>query len=58
MISPIYGGRYWGSDQWRVRGLRINDMRAQFPIATGIWYHVMSFDITQCHERSVPELSQ
>jgi hypothetical protein len=33
-------------------------MRAQFPIATGTWYHVMSFDITQCHERSVPKLSQ
>jgi hypothetical protein len=41
-----------------VRGLRINDMRAETPIATGTWYHVMSFDITQHHELSVPELSQ
>jgi hypothetical protein len=38
--------------------LRINEMRAQFPIATGTWYHVMSFDITQCHERSIPGMSQ
>lgn len=22
------------------------------------WYHVMSFGITQCHERTVPKLSQ
>jgi hypothetical protein len=29
-------------------------MRVEFPIATGTWYHVMSLDITQCHERSVP----
>ncbi len=28
------------------------------PAATGIWYHVMSFDITQYHEQTVPELSQ
>ena len=53
-----------GSNQWPlpcetgVRGLRINDMRGGFPIATGTWYHVMSFDITQCHELSVPKLSQ
>ena len=33
-------------------------MRVLMPIATGTWYHVMSFDITQCHERSVPKLSQ
>jgi hypothetical protein len=41
-----------GSNQWplpcetEVRGFRINDMRVQIPIATGTWYHVMSFDIT------------
>jgi hypothetical protein len=33
-------------------------MRMQFPIATGTWYHVMSFDITQCHDPTVPKLSQ
>jgi hypothetical protein len=33
-------------------------MRAESPIATGTWYHVMSFDITQYHYRTVPELSQ
>ena len=33
-------------------------MRARFPFATGTWYHVMSFDITQYHDRTVPELSQ
>jgi hypothetical protein len=38
--------------------LRINHMRAMMPIATGTWYHVMSFDITQCHDRSVPKMSQ
>ena len=27
-------------------------MRARFPIATTTWYHVMSFDITQCHDRT------
>jgi hypothetical protein len=59
---------YWwavlGSNQWPlpcetgVLGLRINHMRVLMPVATGTWYHVMSFDITQCHERGVPELSQ
>ena len=33
-------------------------MRAAFLIATGTQYHVMSFDITQCHDRTVPKLSQ
>jgi hypothetical protein len=33
-------------------------MRVQFLIATGTWYHVMSFDITQCHDLTVPKLSQ
>src|SRR5258708_39268155 len=53
-----------GSNQWplpcetEVGCLRINDMRAVSPIATRTWYHVMSFDITQCHERTVPKLSQ
>jgi hypothetical protein len=53
-----------GSNQWPlpcetgVRGLRINHMRAELPIATSTWYHVMSRDITQCHDPSVPELSQ
>jgi hypothetical protein len=38
--------------------LQINDMRVDFPIATGGWHHVMSFDITQCHDRTVPKLSR
>jgi hypothetical protein len=59
--------KWWavlGSNQWPlpcetgVRGLRINDMRAQIPIATGTWYHVMSLDITQRHDLTVPKLSQ
>src|ERR1700728_2737408 len=59
--------KWWavlGSNQWPlpcetgVRGLRINDMRAETPIATGTWYHVMSLDITQCHDLTVPKLSQ
>ena len=33
-------------------------MRAEIPIATGTWYHVMSRDITQCHDLTVPKLSQ
>jgi hypothetical protein len=40
------------------RGLRIKDMRAQTAFATGGWYHVMSFEITQCHFLSVPDLSR
>jgi hypothetical protein len=32
-------------------------MRAETPIATGTWYHVMSLDITQCHDLTVPKLS-
>src|SRR5439155_8160072 len=53
-----------GSNQWplpcetEVGCLRINDMRAKTPIATGTCYHVMSRDITQCHLRTVPKLSQ
>src|ERR1700728_4347263 len=30
-------------------------MRAEIPIATGIWYHAMSLDITQCHEPTVAD---
>jgi len=33
-------------------------MRGEFPVATATWYHVMSLDITQCHDRTVPKLSQ
>src|SRR5215470_6671780 len=33
-------------------------MRAVLPIATGTYSHVMSFDITQYHELTVPKLSQ
>ena len=33
-------------------------MREETGFATGAWYHVMSFDITQSHDRTVPELSQ
>src|SRR5882762_10610145 len=53
-----------GSNQWplpcetEVGCLRINDMRAVSPIATRTCYHVMSFDITLCHARTVPKLSQ
>jgi hypothetical protein len=53
-----------GSNQWplpcetEVGCLRINDMRLATPVATSTWYHVMSFDITQCHECAVPKLSQ
>jgi len=36
----------------------INNMRAVSPIATGTWYHVTSFDVTQCHDLTVPKLSQ
>src|ERR1700733_1173823 len=66
-IGLSYCSEWWavlGSNQWPlpcetgVWGLRINDMRAEAPIATGTWYHVMSLDITQCHFRSVPKLSQ
>jgi hypothetical protein len=31
---------------------------AESLVATGTWYHVMSFSITQCHERRVPKLPQ
>ena len=37
-----------------VGGLWIKDMRAQTLFSTVHWYHLMSFDITQCHFRSVP----
>jgi hypothetical protein len=33
-------------------------MRAECLFATGTWYHVVSFDITQYHDRTVPKLSQ
>ena len=35
-----------------------HDLRAEAPIATRTCCHVMSFDITQCHDRTVPKLSQ
>src|SRR5262249_14282223 len=53
-----------GSNQWplpcetEVGCLRINDMRAVPPIATGTCCHLISLDITQCHDRTVPKLSQ
>lgn len=52
-----------GSNQWPLpretgRGLRIKHMRAESPSATVTCYHVMSFDITQYPDRTVPELSQ
>jgi hypothetical protein len=59
--------KWWavlGSNQWPlpcetgVRGLRINGMRVQIPIATGTCCHVISLDITQCHDLTVPKLSQ
>ena len=52
-----------GSNQWPlpcetgVGGLRINDIGAEFLVATRTCYHVMSLDITQCHDRTVPKLS-
>src|SRR5215470_2351776 len=59
------GGRYWArtSDlclpcETEVGCLRINDMRGVFPIATRTCCHLISLDITQCHERTVPKLSQ
>lgn len=33
-------------------------MRARTLFATESSYHLMPFDITQCHRRSVPKLSQ
>src|SRR5580700_1574149 len=54
-IGLGYCSEWWavlGSNQWPlpcetgVRGLRINHMRVQFPIATGTWYHVMSRNVT------------
>jgi hypothetical protein len=53
-----------GSNQWplpcetEVGCLRINDMRAAPPIATRTCCHLISLDITQCHDRTVPKLSQ
>jgi hypothetical protein len=53
-----------GSNQWPlpcetgVGCLRINDMRAVPPIATRTCCHLISLDITQCHGRTVPKLSQ
>src|SRR5215831_16126703 len=66
-IALSYCSEWWavlGSNQWplpcetEVGCLRINDMRAECPIATRTSYHAMSFDITQCHDRTVPKLSQ
>jgi len=53
-----------GSNQWplpcetEVGCLWINDMRAVPPIATRTCCHLISLDITQCHSRTVPKLSQ
>src|ERR1700739_4733889 len=53
-----------GSNQWplpcetEVGCLQINDMRAGSPIATRTCCHLISLDITQCHDRTVPKLSQ
>src|SRR5262249_30907229 len=38
--------------------LRINDMRGGDPVATRTCCHLISLDITQCNDRSVPKLSQ
>src|SRR6266853_3024414 len=54
--SDFIGGRYWDRNQWPLpcetggRGLQNNHMRAPSPIATGTWHHVVSRDITQCHD--------
>src|SRR6516165_4828743 len=53
-----------GSNQWPlpcetgVGCLRINDIGAVWPIATRTCCHLISLDITQCHDRTVPKLSQ
>src|SRR5215471_8662375 len=53
-----------GSNQWplpcetEVGCLRIKDMRVGPPTATRTWCHLISLDITQCHGRTVPKLSQ
>ena len=51
-----------GSNQWPLpceTGVGcLRDMRVPFPIATRTCYHPMSPDITQCHDRTVPKLSQ
>src|SRR5262245_12191660 len=52
------------SNQWplpcetEVGCLRIKDMRVGPPTATRTWCHLISLDITQCHGRTVPKLSQ
>ena len=67
LLLPSCAPKWWavlGSNRWPLpcetggRGLRIKDMRAQNHFATATCHHLMSFDITQCHFRSVPELSQ
>ena len=59
--------KWWavlGSNQWplpcetEVGCLQIKHMRAVPPIATRTCCHLISLDITQCHGRSVPKLSQ
>ena len=59
--------KWWavlGSNQWplpcetEVGCLRIKDMRVGPPTATRTWCHLISLDITQCHGRTVPKLSQ
>src|SRR5262249_42777712 len=66
-ISLSYCSDWWavlGSNQWplpcetEVGCLQINDMRAGPPIATRTYCHLISLDITQCHGRAVPKLSQ
>jgi hypothetical protein len=59
----LVGGRYWArtSDLCReteVGCLRINDMRAVPSSATRACCHLVSLDITQCNDRTVPRLSQ
>src|SRR6516162_1049547 len=61
-FAVVGGGT--GSNQWPlpcetgVGCLRINDMRAGSPIASRTCCHLISLDITQCHDRTVPKLSQ
>src|SRR5215469_1015506 len=66
LVFHLSAFKWWavlGSNQWPlpcetgVGCLRINDRRTGFPVATGTWYHMMSFDITECHDRIVPKLS-
>jgi len=46
------------TSETEVGSLQINDMRAVPSIATTTCCHLISLDITQCHDRTVPKLSQ